>query len=304
MLRGKMKTVRVSLGSAVRLGLKKVRITCLPTTIYLMTSGVCAAKCLFCSQWVSGDQLSRIQWLEYPIEDVISRIGAERVCIQCLNYEGVFQDLLDLTDALKNKIISVSAQPFTEEEISDLKNRIDRISINLDCATPDLFRKIKPYYTWEDHVSKLLHARAVFGPFRASSHLIVGLGECEEDMVKMMRFLYENEISSSLFAFTPIEGTPLEKKKKPSLTYYRRMQIAHYLTYTGKGHFTFHEGKVLSLCTDVLPEAFTTRGCPGCNRPYYTETPRHVYNFPSTPDEKEMELIRNQLNPEEYEHSL
>ncbi len=290
--------VRVSLGSAAKLGLRTMRIDCLPTTIYLMTPGVCRAKCLFCSQWVFKDRLSRVQWPEYPLEDVISRIGNERVCIQCLNYENAFSDVLYILEELESNLnknpISVSAQPFLREQIEHIKHKVDRISINLDCATPELFQKIKPYYSWEDHLSKLLYARDVIGPFRASTHLIVGLGEREEQMVDMIVFLYDHEISSSLFAFTPVKGTPLENRKKPSITYYRRMQAAHYLIYDGRGHLV-EKGKKVRINGDVPPEAFMTRGCPGCNRPYYTETPRNVYNFPSKPESCDMDLIKEQL---------
>ncbi len=291
-----MKTVRVSLGSAVQLGLKKMRVDCLPTTIYLLIPGRCRAKCLFCSQWVRQDQLSRVKWPEYLVEEVVSRIGDERVCIQCPNYEDVFSDVLDLLDSLKGKTISLSAQPFSEEEIFQLRKRIERISINMDCATRELFQEMKPFYTWEDHLSRLLYAREIFGQFKASSHLLVGLGETEEKMVKMMKFLFDHQVYSSLFAFTPVPGTPLEKREKPSLAYYRRMQVAHYLIYEGKGEFLFERRKIANLTTSVPPDAFVTRGCPGCNRPYYTETPRNVYNFPYVPGSCEMDRIREQLD--------
>lgn len=291
-----MKTVRVSLGSAVKMGLKKMRVDCLPTTIYLLIPGRCRAKCLFCSQWVRQDQLSRVKWPEYLVEEVVSCIGDERVCIQCPNCENVFSDVLDLLDSLKDKTISLSAQPFSEEEIFQLRKRIERISINMDCATRELFQKMKPFYTWEDHLRRLLYAREIFGQFRASSHLLVGLGETEEEMARMMKFLFDHQVYSSLFAFTAVPGTPLEKREKPSLAYYRRMQVAHYLIYEGKGEFLFDRGKIVDLTTSVPPDAFVTRGCPGCNRPYYTETPRNVYNFPYVPGSCEMEKIREQLD--------
>ena len=283
-----MKTIRVSIGSAVKLGLKRMKVDCLPNIIYVMTPGVCQARCLFCSQWVYNDRLSRVQWPEYLLEDVLSAINHERICIQCLNYDTVFLDVLDVIDHIKGNLISLSAQPFSKEQIAHIRDKIDRISINVDCATPGLFREIKPYYTWEHHMQALLYARRIFGPFKASSHLIVGLGETEEELVRMIEFLYEHQISSSLFAFTPVRGTPLEKWKKPSIPYYRRMQAAHYLIYSGKGGFTFDKGVISDLDTDVPPEAFATRGCPGCNRPYYTETPRKLYNFPYIPEPHEI----------------
>lgn len=287
--------IRVSIGSAVKLGLQKMKVDCLPSTVYLMTPGTCRAHCLFCSQWIQKNRLSRVYWPEYSMEDVISRITDERVCIQCLNYENVFNDVLDIITLIDSNPISVSAQPFSKEQINVLAPKIDRISINLDCATPELFQKIKPYYTWENHVAKLLYARDIFGLFKVSSHLIVGLGETEEEMVRTLQFLYNHQIYASLFAFTPVKRTPLEKREKPSITHYRRMQVAHYLIYEGSAYFEFDNGKIVDLDTSVPPEAFVTRGCPGCNRPYYTETPRHLYNYPCVPGPSEMELIIKQL---------
>ena len=285
--------IRVSVGSAAKLGLKKMKIDCLPHTVYVMTPGTCRAACLFCSQWAQKDRLSRVLWPEYELEDVISRITDERVCIQCLNYKNVFDDVLTIVTLIDNPI-SVSAQPFSKEQITVLASHIERISINLDCATPTLFQKVKPFYSWEDHVSTLLYAREIFGPFNVSSHLIVGLGETEQEMVRILQFLYNHQIYASLFAFTPVKGTPLEKRERPSITYYRRMQVAHYRIYKGDA-FTFDNEKIVDLDTSVPPEAFVTRGCPGCNRPYYTETPRCLFNYPCVPTPADMELIAQQL---------
>jgi biotin synthase-related radical SAM superfamily protein len=293
-----MKMVRVSLGSAVKLGLKNVKVDCLPNIVYVMTSGQCRAHCLFCSQCVAEDHLSRIQWPEYPLDHVLSALTGERVCIQCLNYKGVFTDVLKLVKKVNTRgnSISVSAQPFSKENIAQLASKIDRIAINLDCATSQLFQKIKPYYSWDNHVSTLVYARKIFGPFKVTSHLIVGLGETEQELVKTMKFLYENQVYCSLFAFTPIPGTPLSTRKKPSVKYYRRMQVVHYLMYEkGVTEFEYKSQKVQNLNINNVPaEAFVTRGCPGCNRPYYTETPRNLYNYPYIP-EKEMDVIMKSL---------
>jgi biotin synthase len=290
-----MKTIRVSVGSAVRLGLQPGKIDCLPTTIYVMTPAHCRAGCHFCSQCVSEDRLSRVVWPEYPLEDVISAVNDERICIQCQNYDRVLSDILELTDWFTPHPLSVSAQPFSEDELHTLSHCADRIAINLDCATPELFAKIKPYYGWEDHLSRLLKAADIFGPFRVTSHLIGGLGETEEQIATLMKFLYDHSIYASLFAFTPIEGTPLAHLSRPSITYYRRLQVAHYCIYNGTGDLCFEHGKITNLPEDIPPEAFMTRGCPGCNRPYYTETPRNPYNFPYVPSEQDMRIIGDQL---------
>lgn len=242
--------------------------------------------------------MSRVHWPEFTVEDVVSHLKKDqRVCIQCLNYEGVFEEVMELAGRLQDKTgaISVSAHPFSREEICSLHPYIDRISINMDCATQSLFEKIKPYYSWKNHLSSLLYAKRIFGAFKAGSHLIVGLGETEEEMGRMMAWLYHHELTCSLFAFTPLPGTPLEKVKKPDITYYRRLQAAHYLMYDRGETLRFENGLISNLNDDIPPEAFTTRGCPGCNRPYYTETPRNIYNFPYTPTESQRNLVKAQL---------
>lgn len=285
-----MNNVRISVGSAVKLGLKQIKVDCLPNIVYMMTPGHCQARCLFCSQCIAEDQLSRVQWPMYPLEDVLNALTDERVCIQCLNYKGVFTDVWELVQKvnIRGNPISVSAQPFSKGNIAQLASKIDRIAINLDCATPQLFEKIKPYYSWEHHVDALLYARKIFGPFKATSHLIVGLGETEQEIVTTMEFLFKNQVYCSLFAFTPIPGTALQTRNKPSLKYYRRMQMVHYLIYEhGICEFEFNAQKIKSMDFehfDIPAEAFTTRGCPGCNRPYYTETPRNLYNYPYVPE--------------------
>jgi biotin synthase len=41
--------------------------------------------------------------------------------------------------------------------------------------------------------------------------------------------------------------------------------------------------------------AFRTTGCPDYNRPYATETHLEVFNFPRSPDEREIEAIKRQI---------
>jgi len=38
-----------------------------------------------------------------------------------------------------------------------------------------------------------------------------------------------------------------------------------------------------------------TSGCPGCNRPFYNEEPRKIYNYPFLPGKEEMLKINETL---------
>jgi biotin synthase len=134
------------------------------------------------------------------------------------------------------------------------------------------------------------------------THLIVGLGETEQEMSTILQEMVDRQITVGLFAFTPVRGTSWGKRQPPALASYRRIQAARYLMSIGVCRvqdFTFSTvGQLLSyglnrqrLC-ELLADgrAFQTAGCPGCNRPYYNERPgRAVYNYPRPLYPKEIE---------------
>ena len=108
--------IRVSLGSAVILGLEDIRLDAAPTTAYLMTyrQEKCTANCGFCPQArassTSSDMLSRISWPIFPTVSVLDEIrnitegnAIKRVCIQALNYPGVFVHLEALVKMIRER---------------------------------------------------------------------------------------------------------------------------------------------------------------------------------------------------------
>lgn len=305
--------MRVSSGSAVAIGLEPGRLAARPTTLYLLTYSParCMADCAFCSQArrssAASEMLSRVAWPAYPLENVVSRLwkarelGLRRVCIQALSYPGVYEDALAIARAIRESAelpIAVSSPPFAEDEMRQLKaNGVDRASFSLDAATREVFERVKGsdgVFTWDGQMEALRAALRVFGRGRAVSHLIAGLGETEEELLSAVQRLFDEGVYPALFAFTPIPGTTLELHPPPPVESYRRLQLAHHLITTGKARLDgmrFNErGEVtsFSLEGEELRRAvrsgrpFQTSGCPGCNRPYYNESPRGpVYNYPS-----------------------
>jgi len=190
---------------------------------------------------------------------------------------------------------------------------VDRISIALDAATEEIFDKIKGRiaggpYVWEKQREALREAVKIFGEGDITTHLIVGLGETEEEMVRIIQWCVDLGVHPGLFAFTPISGTLLEKCSQPSLSYYRRAQIAHYLITHGKTRFEnmiFDDdgcfidfgvsGEQLREVIDT-GEPFVTSGCAGCNRPYYNEKPSGpLYNYPRQLLPEEIAEIERQI---------
>jgi len=322
--------IRVSVGSAIVLGLMRGKLDALPTTIYLLTyrADKCSANCGFCPQARESksraDMLSRVTWPTFSTNQVLQKLKAHtekrlirRICIQALNYPMVFDDVLNLVKEIRSVVslpLSVSCQPFGEEEMKKLAQiGVDRIGIPLDAATEDIFDKIKGSlvdgpYIWRGHREALRKAVKIFGKGKVSTHLIVGLGETEEEMVKMIQWCVDNGVYPGLFSFTPVPGTALESGSQPSLDHYRRIQVARYLianertryesmTINGDGcliDFGVSKDKLLQVIRGGKP--FLTSGCPDCNRPYYNERPGGpLYNYPRMPLSEEIDEIEKQI---------
>jgi biotin synthase len=190
----------------------------------------------------------------------------------------------------------------------------ERVAIALDAATPLLFSALKgsgvgSTFRWETHVQALRDATTVFGAGQTTTHLILGLGESEEDATSCIQWLADLGITVGLFPFTPISGTRLAARVAPSLEQYRRLQLAHHLIANRQARIeqmTFHPvdqrivgygvSQDLLLAVTRRGSAFRTAGCPGCNRPFFTERPGGpVYNFPYCPSAEDLRRINEQL---------
>ncbi|MCW3981843.1 MAG: radical SAM protein [Candidatus Bathyarchaeota archaeon] len=331
-IRGKPPAViRVSAGSAIALGLIEGFLGASPTTAYLLTylEGKCDGNCGFCSQARSSksraDALSRVTWPVFRTDRAISKLKTAgksgkigRICIQTLNYDGVVGDLLALLRELSLQRvgvpISVSCHALDREAMDALaKVGVERIGIPLDAATEEVFDRVKGHlaggpYDWHSQRNTLLEAIEVFGKGKVSTHLIAGLGETEEELLKTIQWCVDNDICAALFSFTPVSGTALELKRPPEMNQYRRVQLARYLIVRGATSFrkmtfdsygrTVHFGVSRSERKRFVRtgEPFRTSGCPDCNRPYYNEKPSGpLYNFPIQPTEHEVAEIEKQL---------
>ncbi len=324
-------TIRVSIGSAMTLGLLEGKLDVAPTTAYLMThrEGKCVANCSFCPQARSSESkpemLSRISWPAFKTAQVLDRLEPavlnnriRRVCVQALNYPQVIIDLCSLVKGVKQKVpvpISVSCQPQNHQDILALAQAgVDRLGIALDASTETLFeetkgKKAQGPYNWSTQFKRLREAVFIFGLGNVSTHLIVGLGETEKEMVSMIQNCVDLHILPSIFAFTPIKGTRLQNSPQPSILTYRRIQLARYLitknlTKSVKMRFD-DEGRIMdfSMKKQVLRQIvetglpFLTSGCPDCNRPFYNEKlSGPIYNYPKNLTSSETAYIEFQLN--------
>ena len=325
--------IRVSLGSAIVIGLADAKLDATPTTAYLMTyrQEKCTANCGFCPQartsGAGAHMLSRVSWPAYQTQQVLKVIvgavkdgGIKRVCVQALNYPEVFTDLYALVRGVRhsaNVPVSVSCQPRNRENIRLLAEAgVERVGIPLDAATEEVFDRVKGAkaggsYAWRDTWQLLRQASEVLGNGRVSTHLIVGLGESEKEMVEAIQKCVDMGVLPALFAFTPIRGTALENHVQPSVERYRRFQIARHLVvhrmarseemeFDKEGFITgFGVSKRTLLQIVGSGEPFVTSGCPDCNRPFYNEKPSGpIYNFPEGLTSAQLSATKKQLGLE------
>jgi len=319
--------IRVAFGTGVVLGLWEGRLLAVPTTAHFLTyhSDRCSSNCKFCPQARESNadrrMLSRVVWPTCELEMVLAALREshtefKRICLQAVNYPFVVDDIRELVGKIKGVCdlpISVSCNPLAARDIERLAAAgAERVCIALDAATDSVFNRVKGVgaktpYTWQGCVRALDDARAILGG-RVSTHLIVGLGESEEEMVRAIQFLHDKGVTIGLFAFTPIAGTPLADLPQPDLASYRRIQLARHLIVNGiirSKLVKFNGDRIddFGVIGDVLRkivdsgEPFMTSGCPNCNRPFYNETPRGpIYNYPWKPTPEEITKIRGQLN--------
>ncbi|MDA8233559.1 MAG: radical SAM protein [Clostridia bacterium] len=297
--------IKLSAGTAHVLGFKKLTTDAPPTTAYLMKGEKCLQECGFCPQARSAssraDLMSRITWAEVNEENIVEAVGTaynqgrlKRACLQVVAGDRILEEVKETVSKIKghsNIPVCVSAKVKTTEELLALASTgVERISLALDAACERVFKATKTG-SWEETLGQIQEAARLL-PGRISTHLIVGLGETEEEMVFMLQMMQDLQVTVGLFAFTPVPGTRMAEVKPPALENYRRIQAAHYLIGNGlikAADCTFFRGRLISYGLPVEQlraylqdgKAFQTSGCPDCNRPYYNEKPGGIiYNYP------------------------
>ena len=320
--------VRASMGTLGVLGLELVQMDTPPTTAYLQiyTENRCAANCLFCAQ-ASGSSaelthIARGMYVPADLEAVVQRLKMAfdrgylaRACIQTALYGAWWEDTVYLIKRIREVSeipVSLSVFPLADEQYTELKTLgVNELVIPLDACTPGLFDKIKGKgaggpYSWEKHKDGLKRGARIFG--KVGTHLIIGLGETDEEAVRIIDELNSFGINAALFSYTYVPGAQLslEQDKEESIRHYRAVQVARHLIMDGKATYRdmrFSDGTLTDFgvgrddITTLIEDgkAFQTSGCPNCNRPMANETFSKMYNFPRRPDEREKEGIKREL---------
>lgn len=319
------KKVRASMGTLGALGLELVQMDTPPTTAYLQiyTEKRCRANCKFCAQAQgSSADLTRIArglYMPFDLDAVVARLNiafergyVARACIQTALYDSWWEDAVYLIKRIRNESdipISLSVFPLSDKRYKELKELgVNELVIPLDACTKEIFQRIKgkdagSMFTWEKHMQGMRRASRIFG--KVGTHLIIGLGESDEDAAKIISELWRNKINPALFSYTYIKGTQMQKPKE-DIRHYRTVQLARYLVVENiadysdmkfENHILRDFGISMDAIIKIIKngEAFQTSGCSDCNRPMANETFSKIYNFPRKPTNEEIKIIKKDL---------
>lgn len=299
--------IGVSAGTAAVLGLNRIRLLETPTTGYFLFGDKCLNNCAFCAQ-ASGastgpHHLSRVTWPQYSweqIEEPLKRAfdggTLQRACAQTVDCSESPAESLEFVRRVRalspSVLISVSTSPVSVSRVrSYIEAGASNVGLPVDAATSKVFTHIKGGMDGMfDHSWDVIAKCAALWPGKISTHLIVGLGETEEEAVRFLTKARDAGVTVGLFAFTPVKGTAMEKAAQPDTSSYRRVQLAAYYLRRGgdASRIEFSCGQISGIAAGgkILEEIrrgvpFETSGCPHCNRPYYNERPGQVMmNYP------------------------
>lgn len=298
---------------------------------------LCSARCAYCGLnrarevEAPGRTFIRVQWPTYAVDDIIERLNNDggqlrRVCVGMITHPRAFDDTNTIihrfhteTNRPISALISPTAIRDPKRLVETRQAGADIATVAIDAATPELFdlyrgHGVRGPHSWELFWETVEEIGRIFGRGKAGVHLVVGLGETEQQMVAAIQRAYDLGAATHLFSFFPEAGTSMENHPQPSYGHYRRVQLARYLVNKGLGRYEQmafdDQGRIVDFGVDpaVLEESiqfgepFMTSGCPGadgrvaCNRPFGNEKAgRPIRNYAFEPEIEDVALIRYQL---------
>lgn len=252
--------IQTSLAAAMSLGFESgsfkdpVKLTGL--NLLLTYDQGCLGKCAYCGIAGSRNEAAntqsgkktfiRVKWPVFRLDDVLCALKTressfERICLSMITHTDAVKD----TIAIAKKIKQFSSLPLSllitpsligsPEILKQFRQAgAEMAGIAMDASTKDLFEKYRGKgvggpHKWQKYWEVLKWAVDVFGRFKAGIHLIVGLGETEEQAVKIIYDAHLLGAKTHLFSFYPEPASILEDLKRPELVSYRKIQIARYL---------------------------------------------------------------------------
>lgn len=340
--------VQMSTAAAITLGVmpgKMHRCGCTRCLNLLLTYPEgCRANCAYCGlarhreaeRDYADRNFIRVDWPAVPMREIAERVGRDpenspfhRMCISMITHPRSDEDTVAVLKTWTDHVdpdaipISILSNPttMTRADVVKLKDMgSDIFTVALDAATPELFDRtrgkgVQSPHLWSKYWEILMDARDIFGPQKFGAHIIVGMGETEQEILRLVQEIVDLGGHSHMFCFYPEKGSLMDHLPATPRDQWRRVQLARYLIdYRGVrvDHMSFDaEGRLSDFGLpdgelDSIVEAgiaFRTSGCPGkfapdisaCDRPYGDSPPSDIASYPFQPAAADLRRIRAQL---------
>jgi len=347
--------VQMSTAAAITLGVvqgKMYRCSCTRCLNLLLTYPEgCRANCAYCGlarhreaeRDYADRNFIRVDWPAVPLDTVIDIVARDasaspfhRMCISMITHPRSDQDTVSVLRRWTERIdpsaipVSILSNPttMTREDVERLHQLgADIFTVALDAATPEIFDRtrgkgVQSPHTWTKYWEILMDARDIFGPQKFGAHIIIGMGETEQQALRLVQRLVDLGGHSHMFCFFPEKGSLMDHLPATPRNQWRRVQLGRYLidyrgvrveqmAFDGEGRvvdFGVPKGELESVIDEGV--AFRTSGCPGkfredvsaCDRPYGDSPPSNIASFPFPPDKSDLRKIRRQLRVVERKH--
>ena len=347
--------VQMSTAAAITLGVvqgKMYRCACTRCLNLLLTYPEgCRANCAYCGlarhreaeRDYADRNFIRVDWPAVPLDTVIDIVARDaaaspfhRMCISMITHPRSDQDTVSVLKRWTERVdpstipVSILSNPttMTREDVVRLHELgADIFTVALDAATPEIFDRtrgkgVQSPHTWAKYWEILMDARDVFGPQKFGAHIIIGMGETEQQALSLVQRLVDLGGHSHMFCFFPEKGSLMDHLPATPRDQWRRVQLGRYLIdyrgvrveqmrFDGEGRvrdFGIPQGELDEVIDAGV--AFRTSGCPGkfaedvsaCDRPYGDSPPSNIASFPFQPDKRDIGKIRRQLRVVERKH--
>lgn len=340
--------VQMSTAAAITLGLVEGRMhgcSCTRCLNLLLTYPEgCRANCAYCGlarhreaeRNYADRNFIRVDWPAVSMDEIVERVAADvagspfhRMCISMITHPNSDEDTVTVLKKWVNRIdpdaipISILSNPttMTRTDVQVLRDLgSDIFTVALDAATPELFdrtrgRGVQSPHTWKKYWEIMLEARDIFGPKKFGAHVIVGMGETEYEVMKVVQDIVDLGGHSHMFCFFPEKGSLMDHLPATPRDQWRRVQLARYLvdycdvniaqmTFDAEGRisdFGMPESELSAIVDAGI--AFRTSGCPGkfaddisaCDRPYGDSPPSNIASYPFALKDVDLRRVRSQL---------
>lgn len=330
--------LQMSLAAAMTLGLRPgifyrgARLCCI--NLLLSYEKGCVGNCAYCGlqRQRSGNfnekSFIRVEWPTFRLDEILDQAEryssrVDRVCISMVTHPRAMSDTLTIARHLRrlDKSVSVLMAPtvLDRQGMRELKEAgVEIGSVAIDAATEAIFdryrgKAVKGPHKWKTYWQRLAEAVKVFGDKKSGCHLIVGLGESEQEMATTIQKVNDLGANSHLFSFYPEAGSALAGRAACPAGQFRRLQLASYLiqneftscdrlSYNGTGRiidFGVDESELGIVIGSGIP--FMTSGCPGkdkltaCTRPYGDGPPGDIRSYPFMPNLEDIAKIKMEI---------